>query len=89
MTVPVLSFSANKHTHKQLPPRTNIPRRNHRINPTRRAKILRKLERLLTGSAAQSSTTRFRATWMVLLALAAVHVVGFGIVTTEIEARYS
>ncbi|GBF95600.1 hypothetical protein Rsub_08582 [Raphidocelis subcapitata] len=56
----------------------------------RRAKTLRKLERLLTGTAAQSATTRFRRTTILaMLALVAVHVAGFAIVTTQIESRYS
>lgn len=59
-------------------------------NSRRRAKILRKLARLMTGPAAQSATLRYKSvTWIVIAALVGVHILGFAIVTTQIESRYS
>jgi len=76
-------------THNQ-PTHSPSPNTTHNTQHNRRAKILKKLERLLTSGAAQSSTIRFkRGIWVSMLLLIAIHVAGFAIVTTQIESRYS
>ncbi|KIY97575.1 hypothetical protein MNEG_10388 [Monoraphidium neglectum] len=56
----------------------------------RRSKILRKLRRLLTGTTAQSASIRFRThTWAVILLALTVHVVGFAVISTQIQSRYA
>lgn len=44
---------------------------------------------MLTSSAAQSATHRFkRQTWLVVGVILAAHVVGYAILATQIKARF-
>jgi hypothetical protein len=55
----------------------------------RRAKRLKKLARMLTCSAAQSATLRFkRYTWLMLGLILATHIVGYAVISTEISGRF-
>jgi hypothetical protein len=55
----------------------------------RRAKRLKKLNRMMTSSAAQTATERFRKhTLYLVLAILVAHVVCFVILMTGINARY-
>lgn len=45
---------------------------------------------MITSAAAQSETLRFsRLTWLVIGLALGVHIMGFAIITTQIEFRYS
>ncbi|GBF97004.1 hypothetical protein Rsub_09801 [Raphidocelis subcapitata] len=55
----------------------------------RRAKRLKKLNRMMTSSAAQSATTRFkRQTWAVIAIILGAHVTGYAVLSTQIEKRF-
>lgn len=55
----------------------------------RRAKRLKKLNRLMTSTAAQVATDRFRKhTYFLVLTLMVAHVVCFVVLMTQIDARY-
>ncbi|KAI8467685.1 MAG: hypothetical protein J3K34DRAFT_523567 [Monoraphidium minutum] len=55
----------------------------------RRAKRLKKLNRMMTSSAAQSSTLRFkRQTWFIIGIILAAHVMGYAILSTQIKLRF-
>ena len=44
---------------------------------------------MLASSAAQSATLRFkRQTWAVVALLLVAHVIGFAVLTTQVETRY-
>jgi type VI protein secretion system component VasF len=61
----------------------------HLCAACRRAKRLKKLVRLLTGSAAQSTTLRFyQHTWVLVLLAIVAHVACFIALTLEINSRY-
>jgi hypothetical protein len=55
----------------------------------RRAKRLKKLNRMMTSSAAQSSTLRFKQqTWLCFGVILVAHVVGYAILSTQIQKRF-
>jgi hypothetical protein len=54
-----------------------------------RAKRLKKLSRMLTSSGAQSATLRFKSqTWLVVGVLLAAHVMGYAVLSTQIQSRF-
>ncbi|KAI8474715.1 MAG: hypothetical protein J3K34DRAFT_518018 [Monoraphidium minutum] len=56
----------------------------------RRAKRLKKLSRMFTSAAAQSATITFRKrTWLLVGFILGAHLIGFSILVTQIESRYS
>jgi len=70
-------------------PPTRTP--NHHTIDThdRRAKRLKKLNRIMTSSSAQSSTLRFKhQTWLVIAIILGAHVMGYAVLSTEIERRF-
>jgi hypothetical protein len=55
-----------------------------------RAKRLKKLNRMLTSSGAQSATARFkRQTWLVIGVLLAAHIMGYAVLSTQIQSRFA
>lgn len=57
--------------------------------PRRRAKRLKKLNRMMTSTAAQLATDRWRRhTYMATAAIVVAHVICFVVLLTQINARY-
>lgn len=68
---------------------TNKPMNVLVTNWCRRAKRLKKLKRMMTGSLAQVAAERFRKhTYLVVLLLIAAHTTCFGVLVTNIVSRY-
>lgn len=80
---------ARTHAARTAPLHTDNHTRHTPTHTHRRAKRLKKLNRMMTSSVAQAAAERFkRHTLMLTGLLTIVHVVCFVVLITQINARY-